>query len=262
MQQHQKLPLSIIIIARNAAKDLPRCLETLAPHATEIIAVINDCSDDTRIILESFNARIIEHPWEGMTAQKNTALALATQPWVFNIDADEAPSAPLLNDIINIVKTDDPQLAGVSIPRLSFYMGRWIRHGDWYPDRVLRLFRREKGQFTGGKDHEKVTVTGLTQTIKSHLYHYSFPSLNAQILKMPFFGDVFLERLLTKNKHFSTLTAIFRAFWRFFRAYILKLGFLDGFPGFYIAYAQSFFTLYRYAKLFEYEQKQKTEKTN
>lgn len=254
MQQHQKLPLSIIIIARNAAKDLPRCLETLAPLATEIVAVINDCSDDTRIILESFNARIIEHPWEGMTAQKNTALALATQPWVFNIDADEAPSAALLNDILHIINTDDPNLAGVSIPRLSFYMGRWIRHGDWYPDRVLRLFRREMGQFIGGKDHEKVTVTGPTQTIKSHLYHYSFPSLNAQILKMPPFGDAFAQRLLQQQKHFSAYQAITRALWRFFRAYILRLGCLDGFPGFYIAYFQSFSTLYRYAKLFEYEQ--------
>ena len=251
--QSTRLPLSIIIIAHNAGDTLARTLTPIAPYASEIIAVINDCNDNTKAVLASFNARIVEHPWEGMTAQKNTALSFATQPWVLNLDADEAPSEELVADIIKAISSNNSQIDGYITPRLSYFMGRWIHHGDWYPDCVLRLFKREKGHFFGGKDHEKVKVSGHTKRLKSHLLHYSFPSLNSMVLKMPRFGDVFLEKLIAKKTRFSALQAISRASWRFFRAYILRRGFLDGFPGFYIASFQFLSTLYRYARLYEYE---------
>lgn len=253
----ERLPLSVVLIASNEGQHLKRCLQVFSQIAQEIIAVINDCQDNTREVLLEMGAQVIESPWEGMMAQKNKALSYATQPWVFNIDADEVPSIELLREVMQIVKSDNRDIAGVSMPRMSFYLGRWIRHGDWYPDRVLRLFRREKGIFIGGKDHEKVQVEGKILKIKADLYHYSFPTLNAQILKMPRFGDLFLERLLEKKQPFRPGVAIFRAFWRFFRAYVLKLGFLDGVPGFYLAYFQSFSTFYRYMRLYEYMQQHK-----
>ncbi len=255
-----KLPLSIILIARNAEKEIPRALQGLSKLAAEIIAVINDCTDNTREILESYGARVIDCPWQGMTMQKNEALKYATQPWVFNIDTDEEPSQELLDSIAGIIKRNDPHIAAYSMPRLSLFLGRWIRHGDLYPDRVIRLFQREKSRFVGAKDHDKIKADGPILKLQAQLYHYSFPTLDTQLEKMPRFGGAFLERLRARKKTFFACEAVFRAFWRFFRAYILRLGFLDGFEGFYIAYFYSFFTLYRYTKLLEDERNHQSTK--
>lgn len=247
-----KLPISLILVASNEAHNLPRCLDSVAPWVSEIIAVINDCTDDTRTILAAYGANIYEHPWAGMTAQKNTALGYATQPWVLNLDADEVCSPELVDAIHSFILANDPRYSGAIMHRRSWFLGRWINHGDWYPDAVLRLFKRNKGEFHGNIDHDKVIVRGKTKRLKADILHFSFPSLNKQIEKMQPFGDCFLKRQLEKGERFSALRAIARGSWRFFRAYILRRGFLDGFPGFYIAYFQAFSTVYRYSRLYEY----------
>lgn len=250
-----KLPISLILVASNEAHNLPRCLDSAAPWVSEIIAFINDCTDNTREILESYGAKIYEHPWSGMTGQKNLALSYATQPWVLNLDADEACSPGLVNAIHNFVLANDSRYVGAVIHRRSWFLGRWINHGDWYPDAILRLFKRGEGEFHGNIDHDKVIVRGKTQRIKEDILHLSFPSLNKQIEKMPPFGDAFLKRQLEKGARFSALRAISRGMWRFLRAYVLRRGFLDGFPGFYIAYFQAFSTFYRYSRLYEHNVK-------
>lgn len=250
-----KLPISLILVASNEAHNLPRCLDSVAPWVREIVAVINDCTDDTRAILESYGAIIHEHPWSGMSPQKNIALGYATQPWILNLDADEACSPELKDAIHNFVLANDPHYAGAIINRRSWFLGRWINHGDWYPDAILRLFKRGEGEFVGNIDHDKVVVRGRTKRIQEDILHLSFPSLNKQIQKMPPFGDAFLKRQLEKGARFSALRAISRGMWRFFRAYFLRRGFLDGFPGFYIAYFQAFSTFYRYSRLYEYNVK-------
>tara|TARA_B100000989_G_C19440180_1_gene426942 strand:- start:135 stop:929 length:795 start_codon:yes stop_codon:yes gene_type:complete len=253
---HPKLPISLILVASNEAHQLPRCLDSVAPWVSEIIAVINNCTDNTREILESYGAKVYEHAWMGMAPQKGLALAKATQPWVFNIDADEVCSPELTKAIESFILNNDNSFNGAIIPRRSWYLGRWIRHGDWYPDAVLRLFRRDKGEFHGDKDHDKVLIQGSAKRLRADLYHYSFPSLNKQIEKMPPFGDAFLGRQLARGRRWSAPKAITRSLWRFFRAYILRCGFLDGYPGFYIAWFQAFSTLYRYTKVYEHEKQQ------
>jgi len=228
-------------------------LDVVAPHVSEIIAIINDCTDNTQAILESYQAKIIEHTWMGMTQQKNITLSHATQPWVFNLDADEVPSPELMLAIDGIMQSNPADIQAYSIPRLSYFLGKWIKHGDWYPDRVTRLFRRESGSFVGNTGHEKVHVRGKIKKIKADLYHYSFPTLASMISKLAFFGQAFLHTQQARNQKFTVIQAIARAYWRFFRCYIIRLGFLDGYVGFYIANYQYFYTLYRYTCLLEHQ---------
>lgn len=247
------LPISLIIIARNEERNLPRCLNSVAPWVTEIIAVINDCTDKTKDILESYGAKVYEHSWIGSTEQKNKALQYAKQPWVLSLDADEEISPALARSIREFIELNPIEFNGAYSSRKTWLLGRWIKHGDWYPDYMLRLFRREKAHFAGGKDHEKVCLNGNAKKLKGDLLHYSFDSIGHMITKFPRFGEAFLKDKIEKRKpHFSTPETLLRAFWRFFRCYFIRLGFLDGYPGLYISFNQAFYTLFRYTYLYEY----------
>lgn len=248
----KKLPISLILIACNEEKNLPRCLDSVVPWVSEVVAVINDCSDNTRSILESYGARVYEHPWEGSMLQKNRALAYAEQPWVLSLDADEVVPGVLIHAIRDFINGTSGRYSGACFPRKTWFWGRWITHGDWYPDYVLRLFKRETGRFVGGKDHEHVSVDGAVRKIKGELMHYSFSGINDMVTKLPRFGDAHLKWQLDQGRRWSFLKTVVRAFWRFFRCYFIKRGFLDGYAGFYIACHQAFYTLFRYSRLYEH----------
>jgi glycosyltransferase involved in cell wall biosynthesis len=252
----EKLPLSLVLIARNEAANLPRCLDSVAPWAREIVVVVNDCTDDTVAIARRYGARVFENPWQGHRDQKNVALGHATQPWVLCIDADEEVSPALAGSIRDFIIRDDQQLAGAYFARKVWFLGRWIRHGDWYPDYSLRLLRRGRGRWGGSREHDKMELDGPTEKLAGDLHHYTCPSLRDHLQKIGYFGDIFLRRQLDRGSRWSALNAIFRAKWRFFRGYFIRLGFLDGFPGLYIACYMSFATFYRYVLLFEHEQSQ------
>ncbi len=242
-----QLPVTLALVARNEEARLPRCLDSV-PWVSEVVAVVNDSSDGTRALLETRGARVEEHPWQGMAAQKNLALGMATQPWVLNLDADEAVG-PALAASMKAFVTGSHRLNGATCNRCSFFMGRWIRHGDWYPDRVLRLFRRGGGHFEGSGHHDHVVVDGDVGHLEGDLAHYSFPSLDDTVSKMPVFAAEFARHRSLPAPAPTSIVA--RAAWRFFRGYVLRAGFLDGFAGLYIAWWQSFFTLYRYSRLRE-----------
>jgi glycosyltransferase involved in cell wall biosynthesis len=253
MNATEKLPLSLVLIAHNEAANLPRCLDSAAPLASEIVVVVNDCTDDTVAIAQRYGARVIEHPWKGHRDQKNIALGYATQPWVLCLDADEEVSPALAASIREFVRRDDKKFAGAYFARIVFFLGRWIRHGDWYPDWSLRLIRRDQGKWGGSPEHDKMELAGAMAKLSGELYHYSYRDMNHQLLKLPYYSDIFLKRLRDRDARWSALGTIFRAKWRFFRSYFLRLGFLDGYPGFYIASFQFFSTLYRHTRLYEFE---------
>jgi glycosyltransferase involved in cell wall biosynthesis len=246
-----KYPVSLIIIARNAEKELPEMLDSVAAWISEIVAVINDCTDNTRAVLESYGARVYEHAWAGYADQKNRALSYCTHPWVLSLDADEVCTPELVEAYQKIINENDLKITGVENPRCTHFLGKWIRHGDWYPDRVLRLFRREGAYFEGGQIHERIVLPGNTIRLKADLLHYSFPSIESQLLKIPPYSTAFAKQAHERGKRFSACSAVFRALWRFVRGYFVKLGFLDGYAGFYIALYQTYFTLYRYTRLKE-----------
>jgi len=248
------LPLSISIISKNEESNLRRCLKSAADLAVEIVVVDSGSEDATLSVAKEFGARTLHQDWLGHRDQKNVALRLCTQPWVLALDCDEELSPELRASIIAFFeKGDDKRFTGAFMPRKVWFLGRWILHGDWYPDRKLRLFRREGSVWGGSPEHDKVEIAGATTLLSGDLHHFSFKDMRHYISKINTFSDVFLERQKDAGAQWSLIHTLFRPWWRFFRAYVLRRGFLDGFPGFWIATATAFFAFVRYSRKFEHE---------
>jgi glycosyltransferase involved in cell wall biosynthesis len=248
------LAISVCIVAKNESANLPRLLASVAGWAGEIVVVLNTTTDDSEAIARSYGAHVVHQPWLGFRDTKNTALALCTQPWVLTLDADEEISPALKQDILSFFAGDGPsRFAGVRFPRKVWLINRWITHGDWYPDLSLRLFRRDAAKWGGDAHvHEKIEITGAVVTLKGDLHHYTMPSIYQYINKIPYFTDLSLKQQIEKGRSFSVASTLFRSSWRFFRAYILRRGFLDGYPGFIIAVLTAFSTFIRYTRLYEH----------
>jgi glycosyltransferase involved in cell wall biosynthesis len=241
--------LSVVVIAKNAEKTISRCLQSVSCIADEIIVVINDCTDDTRTFAEAYGAKIVEHKWEGFREQKNFAINLAEHEWILSLDADEALSETLRSSIRNFVNSSDPSCVGAKFSRKTFFLGQWISYGDWYPDYNIRLFKKGHGKFVGGSVHERLEVDGRVQRLNGDILHYVGESLMEFVQKNLVYADLAAQDLFELKKKISPFSAAIRSQWAFFRAYILKLGFLDRSAGYFIAKIKSFFTLYKYIKL-------------
>jgi glycosyltransferase involved in cell wall biosynthesis len=252
-RNNDPLPISVSMIARNEAHNLPRSLGSVSGWVSEIVVVVNDCSDDTVAIARQYGAKVIEHAWQGYRDQKIFALNQVSQKWVLALDADEEVSAEMALAIRHFVSQSSGALSGAAFRRKVWFMGRWITHGDWYPDWSLRLFQKDKGRWSGSPEHDKIELDGNFIKLPVDLHHYSFRTINSHTLKIPVFAEYFLRRQIAEGKRWSVLRTTSRAVWRFVRAYLLRLGFLDGFPGFYIAVATAFSTFTRYSQLYEYE---------
>jgi glycosyltransferase involved in cell wall biosynthesis len=232
------LPLSVVIVAKNEAHNLPRCLASVHGWVAEIVVALNNTTDASESVARSHGARVHSLPWQGYRDTKNAALALATHNWVLSLDADEEVSPALRNAIA------------------AFFAGsdRDTFAGARCPDHCLRLFRRDRARWTGDEFvHERISCDGPVATLRGDLHHYSFPTLASHVAKINPFADLFVRQQHARGKKFSLVAALFRPAWRFFRAYVFKLGFLDGYPGFYIACATAFGALVRHSRLYEAE---------
>ena len=249
-----KLPISVCVISGAEAQRIGRLLASVAGWTSEIIVLLNeDVTDGTEQIAASFGARVFREKWKGHIAQKNSVMEKAGQPWILGLDADEAVSGELRDEILALLATG-ANCAAYSFPRCSFYCGRWIRHGDWYPDRSTRLWQRGKARWDGLDPHDRLRVDGVTGKLRHDLLHYSNPDISSYVRKINYFADIYLQRQLEQKARWSAPAAIFRAGWRFVRAYLLRLGFLDGYPGFFIAASTAYATLVRHSRLFEHSQ--------
>lgn len=254
------LPLSVAIIAKNEAHNLPRCLASVQGWVSEIVVVLNDTTDASEALARAAGAQVHHLSWRGYRDTKNAATDLTTQPWVLSLDADEEVSPALRSAVTAFLRRPDlGQFAGARFPRKVWFIDRWITHGDWYPDLSLRLFHRDRARWGGDEFvHEKVECRGPVTTLRGDLHHYSFPTLASHVAKINPFAELFVRQKQTKGAQFSLAAAIFRPGWRFFRGYVLRCGFLDGFPGFYIAWATAFGTFVRYSRLYEEQHKRPT----
>ena len=252
-----RLPLSISIISFNEEQNLRRCLASVADLAAEVVIVDSGSTDRTAEIAAEFGARFVYHHWPGFTAQKDHCLSLCAQPWVLNLDCDEEVSVELAASIRGFFESGDSErYAGASMARRTWFLGRWIRHGDWYPDRKVRLFRREGARWEadgGGQVHERLSIVGECSALTGDLLHYSFRDIRHYLVKHVDYSAAFLQAQQAKGKGWSLGHTIFRPVWRFLRAYLFRRGFLDGFPGLWIAVATAFFTFDRYARVYESE---------
>lgn len=251
----QPLPISVSIIARNEAHNLPRCLASVRGWVADIAIVINNCTDNTAGVAREHGAVVFETEWRGYRDTKNWALDRCTQPWALCLDADEEVSPALRAEIAAFfARGDDRKFHAARFPRKVWFIDRWITHGDWYPDHNTRLVNRAHCRWGGDPFvHEHMQVDGAVATLRGDLHHYSFPTLSSHVAKINPFADLFVKQQEAKGGRFSVAAAIFRPAWRFFRAYVLRAGFLDGFPGFYIAWATAFGAFVRYSRLYEQE---------
>jgi glycosyltransferase involved in cell wall biosynthesis len=220
--------------------------------ADEFVVVINDCTDETQILAKTYNARVEEHQWTGFRDQKNFAISCATYEWILSIDVDEVIDETLTTSIKNFISIANNPYVAAEISRKTFFLNKWISHGDWYPDYSPRLFKRGYGRFVGGSVHERVEVDGKMQRIKGDILHYSGEVPGEFISKNALYADLAAHDLFERKKKISPLGAVIRAQWAFFHSYILKLGFLDGSVGYFVAKFKGFFTLYKYMRLLNY----------
>jgi glycosyltransferase involved in cell wall biosynthesis len=249
------LPLSISIVSLNEEANLRRCLESARGLAAEIVLLDSGSTDGTLEVAREFGARVEHQEWLGYRDQKNAALALCSQPWVLALDCDEELSPELRASVEAFFAGGDcDRFHGAEMARKVLFLGRWILHGDWYPDRKLRLFRREDARWGGSPEHDKIELAaGAVTRLRGDLHHYSFRDMSHFISKINTFSDVFLERQRQEGKSWSLAATVTRPVWRFFRAYVLRRGFMDGFPGLWIAVATAFFAFVRYSRKFEDE---------
>jgi len=252
------LPLSLSIISCNEEMNLRRCLASAAGLAREVVLVDSGSTDATLAIAQEFGVRVVHQDWLGHRDQKNVALGLCTQPWVLALDCDEELSPELRASILDFFCDGETErFGGAEMARKVFFLGRWITHGDWYPDRKLRLFKRELARWGGSPEHDRIELNGgSVKRLVGDLYHFSFRDMRHYISKINGFADVFLERQRAEGKHWSLGQTVVRPCWRFFRAYFLRRGFLDGFPGLWIAVATAFFAFVRYSRKYEDEQRE------
>lgn len=256
MTPSTSLPLSVVIVAKNEAANLPRCLASVRGWTAEIVVALNDTTDESEKIAQDFAARVVRLPWQGYRDTKNAALALAAHPWVLSLDADEEVSPPLRESLTAFfARADRENFSGARFPRMVWFIDRWIRHGDWYPDLSLRLIHRDRARWGGDEFvHEKIECHGgPVATLRGDLHHHSFPDISSHVAKITPFADLFVRQQQARGTQFSAGAAIVRPAWRFFRAYVIRRGFLDGFPGLYIAWATAFGAFVRYSRMYEAE---------
>jgi glycosyltransferase involved in cell wall biosynthesis len=247
--------LSVIIICLNEQEKIRACLESVA-WADEIVVCDSGSRDETLGISRQYTDRIFTDPWRGFGAHKNLALERATHPWVLSLDADERVTPALAGRIRDVLAGEAPA-DGYYIPRQNFFLGRWIRHGGWYPDYVLRLFRRARGRFRERAVHEAVEVNGRTGYLAEPLEHYTYDSVSAFVQRMDRYSGLAAEELRRAGVRLRPWDLLVRPFHAAVRMYLLKGGFRDGMPGLVLAGLYGAYTFAKYVKLWELEAKGK-----
>jgi glycosyltransferase involved in cell wall biosynthesis len=244
-----RLPVSVCIITKDEEVNLPDCLASVG-WADEVVVVDSRSTDRTREIAAAAGARVIERDFPGHIEQKNFAVEQARHDWVLCIDADERLSPPLAESVRRALEAPGDR-AGFEFARLTFHLGRPIRHGGWYPDRKLRLFDRRRGRWGGRNPHDHVRVDGPVGLLEGDLLHFSYRTLSAHLRQIDFFTTIAAKEKRARGERAAPWKPVLRPFGKFLRMYFLKAGFLDGWPGFVVAVSGAFYVFLKYAKLRE-----------
>jgi glycosyltransferase involved in cell wall biosynthesis len=249
-----KLPISAYVITYNEEKSIRRCLDSLKDFS-EIVIVDSFSQDQTLALCREYTDRIYQREWPGFKEQFSYALSLTSHEWVFSLDADEVASPELLEAIRRLFAGGTPADAdGFYISRMTHYMGRWIRHGAWYPDYKLRLFKKSPARYEGENPHPRVEVNGKTERLEGKILHYTMENFSDHLKRLDSYTDIYAENQVKASAQISILSMIFRPLGKFLKSYIFKAGFLDGIPGFIIAVTSAFTIFARYVKFWERKQ--------
>ena len=245
------MKLSAVIITHNEERNIERCLKSVS-FCDEIIVVDSESTDRTRELAHALATKVITHPWKGYTQQKNYAVSLASGQWILSVDADEEVSAKLREEIQQLLHAGTA-FAAFSIPRKTMQFGRWIRYGGWYPNRLIRFFKKDAGAWVGEDVHEFWKPQGQIGLLQGHLLHYSFENLSDQVDRNNRYSSLGAAHLQKMGKHFSFFRLALKSFSKFIETYLLKRGFLDGYPGFIISVSAAYSVFLKWAKLWEFE---------
>lgn len=245
--------LSVAIITYNEEKVI-RCTLESVKWADEIVVVDSGSTDSTVAICREYTDKVFIRSWEGYAAQKNFAIEKTTGDWVLSLDADEPIEEPLAHEIRNIISSTG-NFNGYRIPRKTYFLGRWMRYGGWYPDYNLRLFRKGSGRFIERAVHEAIQVQGAVGTSRHAILHYAYPSIEAYMDKINRYSSlsvkVMSERGIGCFKT-SWINIVFRPIFTFIYKYFFRLGFLDGKAGLVLNLFHSYYVFAKYAKAWEY----------
>ena len=250
-----KLEISIVVITFNEELNIERCLESVVPLGAEMIVVDSFSTDRTKNICEQYDVRFYEREFEGHVEQKNYALNLATHPMVLSLDADEALTSELRASIIEEIKNNEYD--AWELRRLTSYCGQWIRHGGWYPDRKIRLWKNSMGKWGGQNPHDKVILDQNAKVgrLNGDLLHHSFYSISEHVEQIQKFTTIAARSGYKNGRKTYLLKIILGPIFRFFSMYLIKLGFLDGYHGLIIAINSSFYKFLKEIKLRELQRK-------
>ena len=240
------MKISATIITFNEERNVPRAIESLR-CADEILVVDSGSNDRTVELAQKLGARVVDSPWAGYAKQKNLAAEQATHDWILSIDADESLSEALEGEIWRL-KKNGAEFDAYTMPRMAQYLGRWIRHSGWYPDRKVRLYDRRRARWEGDYVHESVTVEGRVGHLESNLLHFTCDSLSEHLKTMDSYTTLAAEQLLDTREQIPWTRLVLEPPWTFFRTYFLLLGFLDGVEGLSIAYMAALYNFVKYAK--------------
>jgi glycosyltransferase involved in cell wall biosynthesis len=244
------MEISAVLITFNEERRLEGALKSLAGIASEIVVVDCRSSDETAKIARRYTDRVFERAWTNFADQKNFGNDQASHPWILSLDADERVSPELRQELEELKKTE-PDVDAFCIPRKVYYLGRWIRHSGWYPDRKLRLFRKGAARWEGEYVHEKLAFEGRTEKLKGCIHHFTYRDIHEHLVRINNFSDLGAQKLYARKKKARWYHLLLLPFFRFVRAYVWKLGFLDGFSGLVISVLTGYAVFARYAKLRE-----------
>lgn len=240
------MKISAAIITYNEERNIARAIESLR-CVEEVVVVDSGSTDRTCEIAANLGARVIESPWAGYAAQKNFATEQCSHDWILSLDADESLSEILEAEILEL-KKHGARFDGYTMPRLAQYLGRWILHSGWYPDRKIRLFDRRKAKWVGDYVHETVQVSGTVGHLEGNLLHFTCDSLSEHMHTMDRYTTLAAEQLVDAKKRVTWWHLVVDPLWTFFKTYFFRLGFLDGTEGLAIAYMAAHYNFLKYAK--------------
>jgi len=241
------LRISATIITRNEEANLPRILPKL-DFVDEIVVVDSGSVDRTLEIARDAGAQVFERDWTGYADQKNFAAQSAANDWILSLDADEVPTEQLVAEIEAFRRKDPGDAAGADFPRKARYLGRWIHHSGWYPDRKVRLYDRRRARWTGDYVHESVVVNGPVVHLEGDLLHYTCDSYEEHIATLNRYTTLAAREMRAQGRRPGLLKLWISPPWAFVRSYLLQRGFLDGVHGLLIAWTAAFYVFAKYAK--------------
>jgi len=244
------MEISVVIITYNEEKRLEGALESVADIASEIIIVDAFSQDNTIKVAKKHTPHVFQRKWTNFSDQKNFANSKASFPWILSLDADERLSPELREEILALKKSE-PECAAFYMPRKVFYLGRWIRHSGWYPDRKVRLFRKDKAFWEGEYIHEKLVVDGKIQKLKGAIHHFTYRNIRDHLERINKFSDLGAQKLYAQKKKCRWFHLVFLPCFRFMKSFFLRAGFLDGYAGFVIAVFHGYAVFIRFTKLRE-----------